>query len=97
MKEFMRLRERKVVSVGATSTSLLGENVNRAYVLIVNNSDTDHYIALNNTATTSDIPIKANGGSYELDMLNLYTGEISCINGVGAKNIFVLEMSYATS
>ena len=70
------------VAVATTSTQISSELVNRLYALIVNDSDTVIYLTLGGTAVLHQgIRLNANGGSYEINWTNLYTGSIYGIHG----------------
>ena len=70
-------------SVVTTSSGLiLAENSNRRYALITNDSDTIIYLALGGAAEVNKgIRLNANGGSYEINWTNRYTGSIYAIHG----------------
>jgi len=80
------------VSVGATDTQVLVANSARKFAVFVNDSDTVIYLDLSATAVINEgIRLNANGGSYEINLLNLYTGEVSAISSVATKNLCVTE------
>jgi hypothetical protein len=64
-------------TVTTTSAKVLKENPLRKYAILVNNSDTVIYICLGQPASsTYGIRLNANGGNYEINSNNLWTGEI---------------------
>lgn len=68
------------VQCGTSNTTLLATSTSRIYAAIVNDSANTIYIALGYTAVGSNgIRLNANGGSYELDSSNMYTGIVTCI------------------
>ena len=72
-----------VASVTSSSGLALASNVNRKYALLVNDSSTDQYIKLGETAVNNQgIRLNAGGGSYEISAVNnnLYTGVINIIS-----------------
>lgn len=83
-----------VVQVGTTSTIVLPENLNRKYVLLANNSDTDMFINFGSLATIGEgVPINAKG-NYQMPKEYIYNGAISAIHtGIGTKNLLVTEMA----
>lgn len=83
-----------VVTVGDASTLVLADNDNRAYALLVNDSDEDMYIKIGSAAAISQgIRINANGGSYELSpaLANLCGQAIYAISASGSKRLLVTE------
>jgi len=99
--EFKRLSEftsvtNTAVSVGDTSTTILAANANRKYALIVNDSDTNIYLALGAAAAVnSGIRLNANGGAFEINWANLYKGAIYGIHAAAGltKVVTVIEGS----
>jgi len=80
------------VSVGTTSTTVLSANPNRRLAVFVNDSDTEIYLSLSSTAVLNEgIRLNANGGLYEINLMNLYTGEVSAISSADSKNLTVTE------
>lgn len=81
------------VDVGTTSTLILGANPKRVYAAIINDSDTDIYLAIGAPAVAHQgIRINANGGVYEIAGFNLHTLAIYGIHaGTGTKRVCVVE------
>ena len=81
------------VNVGVSSTLVLAQSSTRVYALVVNDSDTTIYIKLGAAAVVGEgIRINANGGAYEINWSNLYTGNIYGIhNSTGNKAITVTQ------
>ena len=80
------------VSVGAASTAVLAANSDRQFAVFVNDSDEVIYLNLSATAVMNEgIRLNANGGSYEINLLNLYTGAVTGICSSGTKNLTVTE------
>lgn len=81
------------VAVATTSTLLLAANKRRTYAILINTSATDVWVMLGSAATVSGgIYLVANGGSYEINRLNLWQGDIFAIHGAsGTKAVNVLE------
>lgn len=79
------------VTVGGSDTLVLASNSNRRYVVLVNDSPSVMYLRLGGGAATlnSGIRINPNGGSYEINSDNLYTGEIRGI-GTGAGGVLTV-------
>ena len=58
----------------------------------VNDSDETIYLNLSGTAVMNEgIRLNANGGSYEINLNNLYTGAVTGICSSGTKNLTVVE------
>lgn len=84
------------VDVGATSTSMIGANASRRYLLIINDSDTVIYLNLTGAAAVVNrgVRINANGSNYEMSATNenLVIGAITAIHGgAGNKSLLVTE------
>lgn len=79
-------------TVGVASVSVLGANGKRVGATFVNDSDTVIYLTKGHTAVlNTGIRLNANGGSYEITMLNLWKGEISAISSAATKNLVWTE------
>jgi len=80
------------VTVGNSSTTVLAANANRKGAVFVNDSDETIYLARGSTAVMNQgIRLNANGGSFEINATNLYTGVVSAICASGGKNLCVEE------
>ena len=81
------------VNVTTSSGELVASNSSREYAAIVNDSDTDIYLALGQTAVANrGIRINSGGGSYEINWQNLFTGAINGIHGgSGNKAVTIQE------
>lgn len=60
----------------ATSSRILTNNPRRRYVLLTNDSAVNVNFAMGRPATANDHPLNANGGAFEINALNLWTGEL---------------------
>jgi hypothetical protein len=80
-------------SVTTSSTTLLAANTARTGGYIQNTSDTDIYISLGGTATTSKTLVSASGGVFTLLISGrVYTGAITAIHtGTGSKSIVLVQ------
>ena len=68
-------------------TAVLTANANRICASFVNDSDTPIYLAFGHAAVVgAGIRLNANGGRYEINLTNLFTGEIRANHGGGAVN-----------
>jgi hypothetical protein len=76
-----------------SSSQILAANTNRKGVVIVNDSDSTIYLSIGTAAEMNKgIRLNANGGSYEMDRLNLSTQAINGIHGAsGNKRVCVME------
>ena len=81
------------VSVGSSSTSILVANTSRKTATFVNDSDEVIYLTLGeyDAIMNKGIRLNANGGSYEINVTNLYNGAITAICTSGSKNLCVTE------
>ncbi len=79
-------------SVQTSSGVALAANVDRTYALFVNDSDTNIYLRLGEAAVANEgIRLNANGGSYEINLQNLYRGAVYAIASSADKNLMVTE------
>lgn len=75
-----------------TQELLLGVNPSRQYCLIVNDSDTVCWISLGKpAAANTGIRLNAYGGSFEINAINPYFGDIYAVSGAATKKIMVTE------
>lgn len=80
------------INLTTTQEEVLGENPERRYALLVNDSDSDAYIALGIPAVANTgIRLNAGGGSYEINATNLYTGRIYAISTGATKKLMITE------
>ena len=78
--------------IGSDSTTILDENSGRKFADIVNDSDETIYISLADTAEMNKgIRLNANGGAYQINADNLYTGKVSGICVSGGKKVTYCE------
>jgi len=76
--------------IGVASTAVLVANTNRKFAVFVNDSDTTIYLSLSGTAVMNEgIRLNATGGSYEINLTNLYLGVITAICAAAGKNLTV--------
>ena len=79
-------------TIGNTSTTALAANANRKNATFVNDSDETIYLARGATAVMHQGPrLNANGGSFEINANNLYTGIVTGICASGGKVLCVEE------
>jgi len=83
----------KGVDIGTTSTVILDANTSRYYFAIINDSDTDIYLALGADAVAHQgIRLNAHGGSFELVSRDMYRFAINGIHaGSGTKRVTVVD------
>lgn len=75
-----------------TSTEAIAANSNRKYALLVNDSDTDMYLALGKAAVVGEgIRLNKKGGWYEITAINLFTGAVNAICATAGKNLTTME------
>lgn len=81
-----------VSTVAGASTLVMGQNPARRYACVCNDSDAVMYLALYGTAEAhKGIRLSPNGGTYEMNYLNYYTGPISVYCASGGKNVSYVE------
>jgi len=81
------------ITVGSSTTLTLAANVSRVSAVFTNDSDEVIYLSLGNNAVMHQgIRLNANGGSYEINQTNLYTGIVHAICSSGSKNLCVSEV-----
>ena len=81
------------ISVGSSTTVILGNRESRKCAIIVNDSDEAVYLSLSDTAVMNEgIRLNANGGSLEINAGNMYKGVIAGICTSGSKNVTVSEI-----
>ncbi len=79
-------------AIAAVSTAVLAANAARIFAQFVNDSDEVIYLDLSATAVMNEgIRLNANGGAFEINHTNLYTGAITAICATGGKNLTVTE------
>tara|TARA_R100000808_G_C2154717_1_gene165964 strand:+ start:8513 stop:8896 length:384 start_codon:yes stop_codon:yes gene_type:complete len=80
------------VTVGTSTTAVLGLNVDRRSSIIVNDSDTVIYLSLQNSAVANKgIRLNPEGGTFTS---NTWIGVVNAIHaGTGYKNLTVTECS----
>ena len=80
-------------NVTTSTSAILAANSNRLYAVIVNDSDVVIYLGIGaNAVLNQGVRINANGGAYEINWTNLYTGAINGIHGgTGNKVVTVFE------
>ena len=79
-------------AIGSSNTQVIVSNASRKFAVFVNDSDEVIYLDLSATAVMNEgIRLNAAGGSYEINLNNLYTGEVSAICASGSKNLTVTE------
>jgi hypothetical protein len=82
------------VDVGSSSTSVLGSNINRRFLFLVNDSDENIYVSLGPIAVLNEgILLTAGGGALTLDIASMWRGSISAICASGGKNLTISEGS----
>jgi hypothetical protein len=85
------------VTVSVTSAGVLAlpANPRRFYATLVNQSNVPIWIKLGSMAAVDDgIYIAANGFSYEIDLRNLWLGDIYAIHNSGGSKIMTIIEGY---
>ena len=80
------------VTVGPTASTLLAANVQRRYAALVNTGEVDEYLALGTAAESGKgLCLKAGGGAFELNAVNLFHGAVSAITATGTSLVTTQE------
>ena len=70
----------------------MATNASRKFATFVNDSSGKIYLALGGTAVMGrGIPLLSEGGSFEITMMNLYTGVVSAIAELPNSNLAITE------
>lgn len=83
LSKFSKSINKKIDLIANNASTVLDANPKRMYGAFVNNNDADITLVFDDkskAALEAGIVIKGNGGSYEITLLNLYTGKISAIS-----------------
>jgi hypothetical protein len=74
------------------SITVMATNASRKFATFVNDSSGKIYLALGGTAVMGrGIPLLSEGGSFEITMMNLYTGVVSAIAELPNSNLAITE------
>jgi hypothetical protein len=79
-------------TVGNTSTKVLDANPSRTAAVLFNGSDGDIWISLGGTAVVGEGICIKSGAGYEINALNLYSGQINAICTSGGKDLAKAEV-----
>lgn len=80
------------ITVAAKSEQVLAARTSRVTAVFINDSDEVIYMALGTTAEMNKgIRLNPNGGSYEINLTNMYEGAIYAICASGGKNLCIQE------
>ena len=80
------------VSVTSTSNTVLAANASRKGATFCNSGSVDIYLRRGAISVISQgILLKANGGNYEINSVNLYAGILSAVTVSGASNLSIEE------
>jgi len=82
-------------AIGSTASVVVAQpNLHRTALWLINNSDVEVYLGLGRPATvTSGIRLNAAGGAIELNLTNLFRGQINALAASGAdKGLLILEL-----
>lgn len=79
------------LAVTGTQQRVLAENPSRVYALLVNDGANDCYLGMGIPAVVNrGIRINNGGGSYEINLTNLWKGAIYAV-GTGALSLLIQE------
>lgn len=78
------------VTVTGTSAVVLPVNSERRYAIFTNDGGVPIYLALHDTAEVNKgVRLNANGGSYEINYTNYYTGVVSAVCSTSANLCYI--------
>jgi hypothetical protein len=83
VSSFSKCTNSKINLTANTPIGVLSSNSKRMYAAFINNGQTDITLVLDDKSKAlidEGIVIKGYGGSYEISLLNLYTGKVSAIS-----------------
>ena len=86
--KFSKSTNKKIDLIANNASAVLDINPKRMYGAFVNNGDSDITLVFEDKSKAvleAGIVIKGNGGSYEITLLNLYTGKVSAISASTAQ------------
>jgi hypothetical protein len=89
---FSKCTNSKVNLVANLAVGILSSNSKRMYAAFINNGQADITLVLDDKSKAvidEGIVIKGGGGSFEISLLNLYTGKVSAISAGIAQLSFV--------
>jgi hypothetical protein len=89
---FSKCINSKVGLIANTPTGIFNSNSKRVYAAFINNGQVDITLVLDDKSKTvidEGIIIKGGGGSFEITLLNLYTGKVSAISANTTQLSFV--------
>jgi hypothetical protein len=89
---FSKCRNSKVNLTANTPVGILNSNSKRVYAAFINNGEVDITLVLDDKSKAvidEGIIIKGGGGSFEITLLNLYTGKVSAISANTTQLSFV--------
>lgn len=92
VSSFSKCTNSKVNLIANTPVGILSSNSKRMYAAFINTGETDITLVLEDkskAAINEGIVIKGYGGSYEITLINLYTGKVSAISASATQLSFV--------
>ncbi|MGI8503004.1 MAG: hypothetical protein ACR2LR_17985 [Hassallia sp.] len=92
LSKFSNSRNKKIDLIANNASALLDANPKRMYAAFINNGEDDITLVLQDKSRAvinEGIILKGHGGSYEITLLNLYTGKVSAISASAIQLSFV--------
>ena len=83
LSKFSKSTNKKIDLIANNASAILDANPKRMYAAFVNNNDADITLVFDDKSKAvleAGIVVKGHGGSYEITLLNLYTGKVSGIS-----------------
>ena len=90
--KFPKCVNNKLALTSNNSVQVLDANPNRIYAVFINSGNSDITLVLGDKDTAileSGIIVKPNGGSFEINQFNLYTGIVSAVSQFDSQLSFI--------
>jgi len=80
------------LTLSVTQERILGKNPTRVYALLINDGTDDIYLGMGIPATANrGIRLNNGGGSYEINLMNPWQGEIYAVAAAGTPTLLIQE------
>lgn len=80
------------LTLSTTQEQILGKNPFRVYALLVNDGSDNIYLGMGKSAVSNrGIRLNSGGGSYEINLMNPWHGEICAVAAAGTPVLLVQE------
>jgi len=92
LSKFSKSTNKKIDLIANSASEVISSNPKRMYAAFINNGEADITLVLEDKSKAvinEGIILKGHGGSYEITLLNLYTGKVSAISALPIQLSFV--------